>query len=161
MKNKFPYACYSCGFVFHKSWCSERVCRVLATSVLQTTHSGFCSERLFIQGKLILPSQRSWRLANVLQVEDVLKHCHSHLWTLAPPCLIPFIVFMGFHLMFSNSPWSRRNIVWAEITYLGFCGDHLIPVFDSLISLPLTHMKSLNFTPTLLQWFPPPLPQAS
>lgn len=146
-------------FLFHKSWSSERVCRVLATSVLQTTHFGFRSERLFIRGKLILPSQRSWRLTDVLQVEDVLNHCHGsgwwhlHVW-------FPLLCLWVFHLMFPNSPWSQRNIVWAEIKCFGFCGDHLICAIHSYIYLPFRHMKPLNFTPTPTQWFPLPLPQA-
>lgn len=78
---------------------------------------------------------------------------HLHVW-------FPLFCAWLFHLMFSNSPHSQRNVVWAEIKCFGICGGHLIPVIHALIYLPLTHMKSLNFAPTPMQWFPPPLSQA-
>lgn len=67
---------------------------MLAASVLQTTHFVFCPGRLFALGKLIFSSQRSRRLADVLQVKDMLNYCY--LWRSAPPCLVLLNVFMGF-----------------------------------------------------------------
>lgn len=161
MKNKLPYAFYSCGFVFHKSWCSQRVCRVLATSMLQTTCLGFCSGRLFIRVSSSSPAsgpedwQMSFRLKMCLTTVTATSGC----WHLLVS--FPLSCSWVFHLMFSNSPQSQRNMVWAEIMWPVFCGDHLISIIHSLIYLPLMHTKSLNFTPTPMQWFSPPLPQAS
>lgn len=160
MKNKLPYAFYSCGFVFHTSWCSQRVCRVLATSVTDNTF-GVLFREAFHQGILIFPTQWPWRLTKVLQVEDVLNHCHSQLWMSTPLVSFPLLCSWFFHLIFSNSLQSQGNTVWAKILCLAFCGDHLISIIHSLIYLPLTHMKSLNFTPTPMQWFSSPLSQTS
>ena len=135
-------------FLFHKS--SERICRVLATSMLQTTHVGFVQEGFsFGINSSSLAScpedwQMSFRLKTCLTTATATSgRWHPHIW-------FSLLCSWVFHLMFPNSPQSHTNMVWAEIKCLGFCGDPLIPVLHSLIYLPLTDMKPLNFTPTLM-----------
>ena len=163
MKNKLPYACYSCGFVFfstkadaqrESAGCWQHLC--YKQHIL-----GFVQEGSSFQVNSSSPAsspedwQMSFRLKMCLTTATATSGCqHLLVW-------FPLLCSWVFHLMFSSSPRSQRNMVWAEIMCLGFCGDHLIPVIHSLIYLPLTHMKSLNFTPTPMQWFPPPMPQAS
>lgn len=144
-------------FLFHKSWCSERVCRVLATSVLQTVCFLFLSGRLFIQDILILPGHLSWRLTNVLQVEDVLNYCHSHLWVPATPRLIPFITCKGspFDVSWLLTQSQKQRLRRNQVPWVLWRSPN--PCY-SLLNLSHTqHMKCLNFTPTVMQWFPPPL----
>lgn len=98
--------------------------------------------------------QMSFRLKMCLTTATATSGCqHLHVW-------FPLLRSWVFPLMFSDSSHSHRNRVWGEIKCLGFCGDHPTPVTHSLIYLTFVHIKSLNFTPTTMQWFPPPLPHA-
>lgn len=161
MKNKLPYACYSCGFVFfstkadaqrESAGCWQHLC--YKQHILVFVQEGFS---FGVNSSSLASGPEDW------QMSFRLKMCLTTATALDGGTSMSHSLYCvhGFsHLMFPNSPWSQRNMVWAEIKCFGFCGDHLIPVIHSLIYPPLTHMKSLNYTPTMRQWFPPPLPQA-
>lgn len=150
MKNKLPYACYSCGFVFFSTKadaqrksaeCWQHLC--YKQHVLVFVQEGFSSG---VNSSSPASGPEDWQMSFRSKMCLTTATATSE-WRRLHVCF-PLLCSWIFHLMFPNSSRSQRNMVWAEIKCFGFCGDHLIPVIHSLTYLPLTHMKSLNF----IQW---------
>lgn len=77
----------------------------------------------------------------------------SHLWILAPPGLIPFIVFMGFLTPLKSEKYdlNRNHMPWVLWRQLRSCYSPLNP--------SLTNRWSLWTSLHPNQWFSPPCPR--